>query len=105
LKVKPKSLDDIVSDKIKFLSSPDASLGSSELVVRFSELIQQLLEVILQSILYITYSSGLADTFNIETYMVRDDKLYTLLFTTGSFFVPETLPTAQKIIHSFQFIS
>src|SRR2546428_559471 len=31
LKVKPKSLDDIVSDKINFLSSPGASLGSSEI--------------------------------------------------------------------------
>ena len=64
-----------------------------------------LLEVILQSILYIIHLSGLADTFNIDTYMVRDDKLYTLIFTTGSFLVPETLPTAQKIIQSFQFIS
>ena len=31
LRVKPKSLDDIVSDKIKFLSSPGASLGSSDI--------------------------------------------------------------------------
>src|SRR6188472_4504469 len=31
LKIKPKSLDDIVSDKIKFLSSPVASLGSNDI--------------------------------------------------------------------------
>jgi hypothetical protein len=37
--------------------------------------------------------------------MIRGDKLYTLIFTTGSSLVPETLPMAQKMIHSFQFIS
>jgi hypothetical protein len=32
--------------------------------------------------------------------VIRGDKLYTLIFTTGSFLVPETLPTAEKMIHS-----
>jgi hypothetical protein len=106
LKVKPKSLDDIVSDKINFLSSPGASLGSSEIR---REILRTNSTTVggnpAKQIQYITHLSGLADTFNIDTYMIRGDKLYTLIFTTGSFLVPETLPTAQKMIHSFQFIS
>jgi hypothetical protein len=106
LKVKPKSLDDIASDKIKFLSSQGASLGSSGIS-------REILRVnsttvggnTAKQIQYITHLSGLADTFNIDTYVIRGDKLYTLIFTTGSLLVPETLPTAEKMIHSFQFIS
>ena len=106
LKVKPKSLDDIVSDKIRFLSSPGASLGSSDIS---REILRTNSTTVggnpAKQIQYITHLSGLADTFNIDTYMIRGDKLYTLIFTTGSFLVPETLPMAQKMIHSFQFIS
>jgi hypothetical protein len=106
LKVKPKSLDDIASDKIKFLSSQGASLGSSGIS-------REILRInsttvggnTAKQIQYITHLSGLADTFNIDTYLIRGDKLYTLIFTTGSLLVPETLPTAEKMIHSFQFIS
>jgi hypothetical protein len=106
LKVKPKSLDDIASDKIKFLSSQGASLGSSGIS-------REILRInsttvggnTAKQIQYITHLSGLADTFNIDTYVIRGDKLYTLIFTTGSLLVPETLPTAEKMIHSFQFIS
>ena len=106
LKVKPKSLDDIASDKIKFLSSQGASLGNSGIS-------REILRInsttvggnTAKQIQYITHLSGLADTFNIDTYLIRGDKLYTLIFTTGSLLVPETLPTAEKMIHSFQFIS
>jgi hypothetical protein len=107
LKVKPKSLDDIVSDKIKFLSSSGASIGSSSDIRR--EILRTNSTTVggnpAKQIQYITHFSGLADTFNIDTYMIRGDKLYTLIFTTGSFLVPKTLPTAQKMIHSFQFTS
>ena len=106
LKVKPKSLDDIVSDKIKFLSSPGASLGSSDIS---REILRTNSTTVggnnAKQIQYITHLSGLADTFNIDTYVIRGDKLYTLIFTTGSSLVPETLSTAEKMIHSFQFIS
>jgi hypothetical protein len=106
LKVKPKSLDDIVSDKIKFLSKPGAPLGSTDV---HREILRTNSTTVggnpAKQIQFITHFSGLADTFNIDTYMIRGDKLYTLIFTTGSFLVPETLPTAQKMIHSFQFIS
>jgi hypothetical protein len=106
LKVKPKSLDDVISDKIKFLSSPGASLGSSDIS---REILRTNSTTVggnsAMQIQYITHLSGLADTFNIDTYMIRGDKLYTLIFTTGSSLVPETLPMAQKMIHSFQFIS
>jgi hypothetical protein len=107
LKVKPKSLDDIVSDKINFLSSPGSFLGSSSDIRR--EILRTNSTTVggnpAKQIQYIIHFSGLADTFNIDTYMIRGDKLYTLIFTTGSFLVPETLPTAQKMIHSFQFTS
>jgi hypothetical protein len=106
LKVKPKSLDDIVSDKIKFLSTPGASLGNSDIS---REILRTNSTTVggntAKQIQYITHLSGLADTFNIDTYVIRGDKLYTLIFTTGSFLVPETLPTAEKMIRSFQFIS
>ena len=106
MKVKPKSLDDIVSDKIKLLSSPGASLGSSYIG---REILRTNSTTVggntAKQIQYITHLSGLADTFNIDTYVIRGDKLYTLIFTTGSFLVPETLPTAEKMIHSFQFRS
>jgi hypothetical protein len=104
LKIKPKSLDDIVSDKIKLLSSPAASLGSSDIS---REILRTNSTTVggntAKQIQYITHLSGLADTFNIDTYVIRGDKLYTLIFTTGSFLVPETLPTAEKMIHSFAF--
>jgi hypothetical protein len=44
-----KSLDNIFSDKIKFLSSSTASLGGGSISHEILELIQQLLEVIPQS--------------------------------------------------------
>ena len=99
-----KSLDDIFSDKIKFLSSSTASLGSSYIG---REILRTNSTTVggntAKQIQYITHLSGLADTFNIDTYVIRGDKLYTLIFTTGSFLVPETLPTAEKMIHSFAF--
>jgi hypothetical protein len=104
LKVKSKSLDDIFSDKIKFLSSSTASLGGSSIS---HEILRTNSTTVggntAKQIQYITHLSGLADTFNIDTYVIRGDKLYTLIFTTGSFLVPETLPTAEKMIHSFAF--
>jgi len=104
LKVKSKSLDDIFSDKIKFLSSSTASLGGSSIS---HEILRTNSTTVggntAKQIQYITHLSGLADTFNIDTYVIRGDKLYTLMFTTGSFLVPETLPTAEKMIHSFAF--
>jgi hypothetical protein len=99
-----KSLDDILSDKIKFLSSSTASLGGSSITY---EILRTNSTTVggntAKQIQYITHLSGLADTFNIDTYVIRGDKLYTLVFTTGSFLVPETLPTAEKMIHSFAF--
>ncbi len=99
-----KSLDDIFSDKIKFLSSSTASLGGSSIS---HEILRTNSTTVggdtAKQIQYITHLSGLADTFNIDTYVIRGDKLYTLIFTTGSFLVPETLPTAEKMIHSFAF--
>jgi PsbP-like protein len=99
-----KSLDDIFSDKIKFLSSSTASLGGSSIS---HEILRTNSTTVggdtAKQIQYITHLSGLADTFNIDTYVIRGDKLYTLMFTTGSFLVPETLPTAEKMIHSFAF--
>jgi hypothetical protein len=58
-----------------------------------------------KQIQYITHLSGLSDTFNIDTYVIRGDKFYMLIFTTGSSLLPETIPMAQKMVHSFQFIS
>jgi len=86
------------------LSSSTASLGGSSIS---HEILRTNSTTVggdtAKQIQYITHLSGLADTFNIDTYVIRGDKLYTLIFTTGSFLVPETLPTAEKMIHSFAF--
>src|ERR1051325_11351844 len=62
-----KSLDDIFSDKIKFLSSSTASLGGSSIsheILRTNSITVG--GDTAKQIQYITHLSGLADTFNID---------------------------------------
>ena len=51
---------------------------------------------------YMSYISGRQGLYNIETYVMKDNILYTLKFFGDPLKVPETLPTAQQIIDSFQ---
>jgi len=38
-----------------------------------------------------------------QAYVIKNDKLYTLRFSTPELKVQETLPTAQNMLKSFQF--
>ncbi len=39
-----------------------------------------------------------------ETYVIKDGKLYTISFNAPESGIPEILPIAKNITHSFQFI-
>ena len=42
-------------------------------------------------------------SYILGSYVINDGKLYTIEFSTPPLKVPENLPTAQKMIDSFQF--
>jgi hypothetical protein len=48
--------------------------------------------------------SGRQGLYNIETYVMKDNILYTLKFFSDPLKVPETLPIAQQIIDSFRIV-
>jgi hypothetical protein len=51
-----------------------------------------------------SYMSGRQGLYNIETYVMKDNILYTLKFFSDPLKVPETLPIAQQIIDSFRIV-
>ena len=53
---------------------------------------------------YMSYMSGRQGLYNIETYVMKDNILYTLKFFSDPLKVPETLPIAQQIIDSFRIV-
>lgn len=58
------------------------------------------LETFSRQIQYITQSLGL---FAMETYVIKDGKLYTISFSAPESRVPEILPIAKNMTQSFQF--
>jgi hypothetical protein len=48
--------------------------------------------------------SGRQGLYNIETYVMKDNILYTLKFFSDPLKVPETFPIAQQIIDSFRIV-
>ena len=54
-----------------------------------------------RQIQYLTQSLGL---FAMETYVIKDGKLYTISFSAPESGIPEILPIAKNITQSFQFI-
>ena len=55
-------------------------------------------------IVYISYISARQGLYNVETYVMKNNILYTLKFFSDPLKVPETLPIAQKMIDSFQVV-
>ena len=99
MKVKPKTLEQIANDTIIFYKNP-GPLGDTQ----FKLLKNAALTVGGQpgrQIQYITQSVGL---FDMETYVIKDGKLYTISFNAPESGIPEILPIAKNITHSFQFI-
>jgi hypothetical protein len=99
LQVKPKSLDQIASDFVEFLMTPSSVLGDLKV-----EVLKNNATTIggfpARQIQYLPHSIG---TFDMQAYVIKNDKLYTLRFSTPELKVQETLPTAQNMLKSFQF--
>jgi hypothetical protein len=98
MKVKPKTLEQIANDTIIFYKNP-GPLGDTQ----FKLLKNAALTVADQpgrQIQYITQSLGL---FAMETYVIKDGKLYTISFSAPELRISELLPVAKKITQSFQF--
>jgi hypothetical protein len=99
MKVKPKTLEQIAKDTIIFYNNP-GPLGDTQ----FKLLKNTALTVGGQpgrQIQYITQSLGL---FAMETYVIKDGRLYTISFSAPESGIPEILPIAKNITQSFQFI-
>jgi PsbP len=99
LKVKPKTLEQIANDSITFYKDPNSPLGNTqfELLKSNSTTVGGMPALQIQ---YILKSLGL---FTMQTYVIKDDKLYTISFSAPELRVPDTLPGAQMIIKSFKF--
>jgi photosystem II reaction center protein PsbP len=98
MKVKPKTLEQIANDTIIFYKNP-GPLGDTQ----FKLLKNTTLTVGGQpgrQIQYITQSLGL---FAMETYVIKDGKLYTISFSAPELRIPEMLSVAKNITQSFQF--
>jgi len=99
LKVKPKSLDQIVSDSIEFSNNPSSVLGDMKVEVLKKNPITIGGFPALQ-VQYLTHKIG---TFDMQTLVIKNNRLYTFLFSTPELRVPETLPVAQSMLKTFQF--
>jgi hypothetical protein len=89
LQVKPKSLDQIVSE-----NTPSSTV--SEILKNNATTIGGLPA---RQIQYLTHGIE----FGMVAYVIKNDKLYSLRFSTPELKVPETLPAAQNMLKSFQF--
>lgn len=99
MKVKSKNLEQIANDTIIFFKNP-GPLGNTQ----FKLLKNTALTVGGQpgrQIQYITQSLGL---FAMETYVIKDGKLYTISFSAPELRISEMLPIAKNITQSFLFI-
>ena len=99
MKVKPKTLEQIANDTIIFYKNP-GPLGDAH----FKLLKNTALTVGGQpgrQIQYLTQSLGL---FDMEIYVIKDGKLYTISISAPELRIPEMLPVAKNITQSFQFI-
>jgi hypothetical protein len=99
LQVKPKSLDQIASDFIEFLMTPSSILGDLKVEVLKNNA-TTIGGLPARQIQYLPHSIG---TFDMQAYVIKNDKLYSLRFSTPELKVQETLPTAQNMLKSFQF--
>ena len=98
MKVKPKNLEQIANDTIIFYKNP-GPLGDTQ----FKLLKNAALTVggiPGRQIQYITPSLGL---FAMETYVIKDGKVYTISFSAPELRIPEMLPVAKNITQSSQF--
>ena len=103
LQVKTATLEDYVAAEKNKINSLSTSTGKLDFRLEYLKDYQTTIGGNpAWKIGYMSYVSGRQGLYNIETYVMKDNILYTLKFFGNPLKVPETLPTAQQIIDSFQ---
>lgn len=104
--VKTHPLQDYVNNQINIINSLSIPTGNSGL--------SGLTETYLKSqpitisgspatmVFYTSSYGGIPGLFHIDTYMIKNSKLYTFHFFSDQLKVPETFPVAQKMLASFK---
>lgn len=101
LTVTPDSLDKTVTDQIAFLQDPSSMYGNLnvELLNNNATTVDGLPA---KELTYLIHGIG---SFEMQTYVLKNDKLYHLIFQTPELKVPHTLPAAQLMIKTLKFLS
>lgn len=101
LQVRPKSLEQFVCDTIDFLTTPSSVLGDQQVeVLKNNQTTIGGLPA--REVTYLTHSIG---TFNMQAFVIKDDRLYTFVFSTQELQVPQTFPAVQKMLQSVKFLT
>lgn len=101
--VKAASLQDYVTVKKNEISSSSTPTGGIDYRLEYLKDYPTIIDRNpAWKIEYMSYFLGRQGLYNIETYVIKDNILYTLEFWSDPLKVPETLSIAQQIIDSFQ---
>jgi hypothetical protein len=98
LTVKPRTLDQIASDTIDFLKTPSSVLGNMAEILKNNRTTIGGLPA-----REVTYLNHVRGTFDMQAFVIKGNILYTFAFSTPELKVPETFPSAQRMLKSFQF--
>ena len=96
MKIKSKTIQEYVSGEIGFINSQ----GSSILSLTYVR--DEPTEISGLPAWRIDYTSSFG--YEITTYVIKDNRLFTFDFYSDQLKAPEMLPIAQKMIDSFQFL-
>ena len=104
MKVKSHALQDYVNGKINTINSMQnvGSVGLSLTYVRDSP--TRISGLPAWKIEYTSSFGGIPSLYETTTYVIKDSRLFTFEFSGDQLRAPETLPVAQKMIGSFQFM-
>ena len=95
------SLDRLVSSQIALLQDPSSMYGNLDV-----EILENNATTVdglpAKEILYVIHGIG---SFEIQTYVIENDRIYQLTFQTPESKVPSTLPAAQQMIKTLNFNS
>jgi hypothetical protein len=95
------SLDRLVSSQIAFLQDPSSMYGDLDV-----EILENNATTVdglpAKELTYVIHGIG---SFEMQTYVIKNDKLYQLTFQTPESKVPSTLPAAQQMIKTLEFNS
>lgn len=99
--VSPDFLDKIVADQIAFLQDPSSMFGNLnvEILKNNSTTVDGLPA---RELTYLIHGIG---SFEMQTFVIKNDRVYQLTFQTPESKVQDTLPAAQQMIKTLQFIS